>query len=163
MKPKWRLQKSFAKVVLPEELADTTIVVLGLLEMGYDDPAIITELLGQERQSVRALLRKLKRSRNATVRRCMDVGLPPGVCRPFPREGVKVRCPVCKNMVNQAPCPSCSLSFSRAIPSPALTPRPLPKRATKARPGTRKKIRAMRRRAAKGLSLFHPRDAQFCE
>lgn len=160
----WHLQRSFANVTLPEELADTTIVVLGLLEMGYDDPATIAELLHKDNaKCVRIFLRKLKRSRNPVVQHCIEVGLPPGLCRPFPGEGGEVRCPICRNIVNQVPCPRCSLISARSLSSPSTNNNHVSQRATKCLPGTRAKLNVMKRRIARGLSPFHPQDAQFCE
>lgn len=155
--------KSGDRVELPEDLADTTILVLGLMEMGYTDIERIVDILRlQERRSLRKLLRMLKTSRNPVVRQCVDVGLPPGLCRPFPYEGIKVLCPVCHSMVDHAPCPHCSLVVAgRCAPERPRKERPLDGAPTKALPGTWRKVQIMRRRAEEGLSVFHPRDPNF--
>lgn len=108
------LQRNFRRVELPEQLADTTIVILGLMEMGYNDPEFIAKLLHvRDMPSLTKLLRMLKTSRNKVVRRCVDVGLPPGLCRPLPNSKEKVRCPLCRCMVNHIPCPRCSVVAAR--------------------------------------------------
>ncbi len=169
------LQRTLKHILLPEELADTTIVVLGLLQMGYTDIAWIADVVlhRRENRSLRRLLRMLKTSRNPTVRQCVDKGLPPGLFRPFPYAGIKVRCPVCRCMVDHAPCPRCSLvpclpaakvaakvagRSSRSAPSPFDKSHPLDAFETVARPGTMEKLAVMRRRAARGMSVFNPQD-----
>jgi len=153
------LQKNFDRVVTPGKLPDTTVVVLGLMEMGYTDPKMIAEVLHRrEVRSVRELLRMFKTSKNPVVRHCVDVGLPPGLVRPFPYEGVKVMCPICRCMVDHVPCPRCSVVSRHCDSSPATRRHPLPPSPTKAAPGTMRKVLVMRRRAAKGQSVFHPQD-----
>lgn len=153
------LQQTFENVTLPEELGKTTILVIGLMEMGYTDIPWMAKLLHlQETRSLRRLMRMLKTSKNPVVRRCVDVGLPPGVCRPFPYEGTKVRCPLCRAMIDHAPCPWCSLKFSRAAPVAPEGDDPLDATATTAVPGTYSKLAVMRRRVAAGVSAFHPDD-----
>jgi len=146
-------------VELPEDLADTTILVLGLAEMGYTNVAEIADILRlRNKRPLRRLLRMLKTSRNPVVRRCVDVGLPPGLCRPFPYQGTTVRCPICRSMTDHAPCPRCSVARNRADPDPPRKDRPLAAAPTDAQPGSRKKLAVLRRRAAQGLALFHPHD-----
>jgi len=112
------LQRDFKRVELPEQLADTTIVILGLMEMGHTDPEFIAKLLHvRDMRSLHKLLRMFKTSRNKVVRRCVDVGLPPGLCRPLPYHAEKVRCPLCRCMVNHIPCPRCSIVAARNHPS----------------------------------------------
>lgn len=102
------------RVELPEDLSDTTIIVIGLMEMGYDDIDHIAAILHRrDKAPLRKLIRMLKTSKNPTVRRCMDVGLPPGLVRQFPYGNEKVRCPLCRNMIDHAPCPRCSIAASR--------------------------------------------------
>jgi len=153
------LQRTLREVVLPEDLGDTTIVVLGLVQMGYTDPKVIAGLLTRVRpRSVRKLLRQLKESRNPTVRECVDKGLPPGLCRPLPYEGAKVRCPICRLMVDHAPCPYCNFPRNRRWLEAEAMPDAKPGRPTNARPGSRKKLDVMRSRAEQGLAVFHPQD-----
>jgi len=158
------LQRTLRDVRLPEELADTTILVLGLLHMGYEDAAQIADLLHvRDVRSLRRLLRMLETSRNPVVRRCVDFGLPPGLCRPFPYEGAKVLCPVCRSMVDHVPCPKCSIEPSCCAPSPYMQDHPVDRDPTAALPGSREKTDVMQCRAGKSLSLFHPHDRKRCE
>ena len=156
-----RLQKTFEHVTLPEELSDTTVIVLGLMEMGYTDIAWIANLLQVRKiRRLENLLRRIKTSRNPIVRRCVDAGLPAGLCRPLPFQGFKVRCPVCHSMVNHVPCPRCSVIGHHAISEPAQKSSRIDPAPTDALSGTLRKLEVMRCRIDKGLSAFNPQDAK---
>lgn len=159
------LQKTFDHVMLPEDLGDTTIALIGLLEMGYTN---VTQIAGfmhvRDLRQLRKLLRMLKTSKNPVVRRCVDEGLPPGMMRPFPYSGSRVRCPACHNLVNCVPCQCGRMTKRKAWlrqggRDSSSKEDPLNRTPTIAYPGTREKLAIMRRRAERGQPLFHPDDA----
>lgn len=161
------LHRTLARVKSPSDIPDPVIVVMGLLEMGCDDVAELSRLagLGSTRQAER-VLRALRTNGNRVIRRCMAKGLPAGVVRPFVEQNGVIRCPVCRNMVDHAPCPYCSLKQERNG-SAAIEPAcevddepPIDDQPTEAKPGTQRKTRVMRSRIARGLSAFHPKDPQ---
>lgn len=154
------VQHQMGDVELPEDLPDTTIVILGLMEMGYTDLALIAEILHVNRiRPLRRLLKMLKTSRNPVIRRCVDVGLPPGMFREFPYHDRSVRCPLCGGMVKTAPCAKCATPFGRhateEFPRECVYPAP---EATTAEPGTLRKIAVLRMRLERGEELFHNND-----
>ena len=154
------LQQSFDKVRKVEHLADTTIVVIGMLEMGYDDIDLIAKILHRrDTTQLVTLLKMLEETENPVVRRCMDVGLPPGVVRQFPYGGSRLVCPLCRNKIDHAPCLRCSLAgqktYGRGKERDATEYDSV---ATPACPGTNNKVATLARRAELGLSLFHPED-----
>jgi hypothetical protein len=158
-----QLQKSFSDVSSPDDLSDTTIVVIGLWHMGVSRFRDIAEVLNVvDVRPLKRLMRNLRTSKNPVVRRSVDVGLPPGVCRPLPWEGTEVYCCLCGMRVTQVPCPVCSLKPTRRVKEePAVIDRrrptePIP---TSAKPGTFEKVNVMRGRVLAGQAVFHPADA----
>lgn len=158
------VQWNLRKVVLPEDLADTTIVILGLWQMGYTDINQIADILHIRRLShLNRLIRLLKTTKNPVIRRCVDVGLPPGLHREIPTWSHvrSVRCPLCKMMVDTVPCPKCSSPrwLVAECDQDDEADRKRPKRKTNARPGSLEKIEVMRKRLERGEAVHHPKDA----
>ncbi len=159
------LQRSLRNVSGLDELSDTTIVIIALWHMGITNIKRIAKLLGIRDRSptspLMSLVRKLRSSKNAVVRRYVDVGLPPGVCRRLPYEDARVKCKLCNTMVNQVPCPACSISQSppQKEASEVRSP-PRPRYPTWAMPGSIRKMAVFRARLLRGECLFHPQDAQ---
>jgi hypothetical protein len=161
------------KVNHPDELPDSTIVVIGLWNMGYTDMKTVGRLLGLvDLRPLRRLAKMLKTSEDPVIRRCVDVGLPPGVYRQLPgmngppvephrRKTRGVLCKLCGRTVDCVPCPRCSMVSPRTeeikggngklkSTSPMYT--------TDANPGSLRKLTILRHRLERGEELFHPED-----
>jgi len=162
-----------------EKLSDITLVVIGLWNMGYTDLETVAHLLWiVDLKPLRRLFKMLKTSKDPFIRRFVDVGLPPGVCRELPNapgpvndlcltEIRKVRCKLCGYWLDCVPCPRCSLRnppekefpFRNRPPILRYSQDPVqPEHSTRARPGSIQKIDVLRERLCRGESLFHGRD-----
>ena len=170
-----RIQQTLSKISRAEDLPDTTLVVIGLWNMGYTDLELIGQLLQQEDLGpLRRLCRMLRTTRNPLIRRFVDVGLPPGVYRPFPapvgpnvgclpcesRDSPKIKCPICHRMVDYVPCPFCSIRGCHRVDGlhGDRHSHPYPVGRTGAAPGSAAKIAVLRERLRRGEQLFHCKD-----
>jgi hypothetical protein len=163
------LQENLSGVSNIRDLSDTTIIVLGLLEMGISDAGEIARILHRrDVREVKKVLTTLRKTRNRLLRRLLDHGMPAGLIRAFPYEDSKIMCPVCRCHIQHAPCPRCNLTQTRNAcvqdvgDTEVVTTSKYPhsQRPTRFAPGTKKKIEVLRRRVESGHSLFHPRDAR---
>ncbi len=166
-----RLQSGLRDIQYAEQLPDTTVLVIGLWNMGYTDLWTVAHLLWiEDLRPLERLYLMLRTTEHRLIRHFVDYGLPPGVCRklavPGPATNAavprRVRCPLCKTMLDYVPCPRCSIrSPAREAPLRRhrvdLVPPP-PIHQTSTVPGTSEKIAVMRGRYERGEQIFHPRD-----
>ena len=148
-----------------EQLNENTLGVIGLLNMCVYDEETILRLVSIRDgvRRLRPILRRLYRSKNPLIRRWVDVSLPVGI-HGFLKEGQSIRCPLCRNTINQAPCPLCSIKSKSRTPiekiedsEPSL---PFDRRRYREgyRPGSPSKIRKMRARFLRREPLFQKSD-----
>jgi hypothetical protein len=145
------------------DLPDTTLVVIGLWNMGYQDLDTVARLLWvADRKPLERLFRMLQNTRNKLIRRYVDCGLPPGIYRRFPFPDTTVRCHLCGTMIEWVPCPRCSLKAVRNgtefLYRKCRSQPILPQHSTTAIPGSPKKIAVMAERFERGEMVIHPND-----
>ena len=151
-------------VTLPEELGDTTIVVIGLRHMGLSFEEVAEILKVRDTSHLRCLYDVLEITDNPVVRQCVDVGLPAGLSAALPWEGTSVRCRLCGAKINQVPCPVCSIQAAGPAPAEADPdfgpPPPEPEQPTQAEPGSLRRIIVFQERLRLGQAIFHPADSR---
>jgi hypothetical protein len=104
---------------------------------------------------------RLQDSREPVVLGCLENGIPFDCSVELPYERT-LSCPTCHAKINRVPCVTCARK--RAFRDTELVdvedvPLKKPEMATKARPGSQKKIDIMAGRVSRGRSPFHPDDA----
>jgi hypothetical protein len=158
-----QVQRKPIRIQHANQLPDTTLVVIGLWNMGYTDlQTAAKKLLVVDERPLRRLFRMLATTRDPLIRRYVDFGLPPGVHRRFPFADTTIRCRLCGGTVESVPCPLCALKFGGCDADPRCfreVPLKIPVRRTGAAPGSPQKIAVMRARIGRGESAFHPKDA----
>ena len=167
------IQQKIHAIRYAEELPNSTLLVIGLWNMGYTEIEDVARLLWiVDLKPLRKLYRILKTCHDPLIQRYINHGLPRGVCRMLPgRPGVTggdpteetwtVRCSLCGSTVNCVPCVFCSLKNPMIEDVPRrrnFDSRHIPESRTTARPGSDWKIEVMRERIAKGESAFSSRD-----
>lgn len=171
------VQRELREIETALDLPDTTLVVIGLWNMGYTDLAFVAHVLWiTDTEPLEKLYVMLHSTQDPLIRRFVDDGLPPGVYGSLAlkpgrfgvdekesedREVRGVKCLLCGAKVSMVPCPACSTRHPDGPLPPykyRTDPHPMPHWPTDAPPGSAEKVHVLATRRALGLSLWNPQD-----